>query len=238
MKRFEGFPARTDYTPVPRAFLSRILPGVTDAAEIKASLHLFAAIAGKRGRPRFVTFDELLADTALIDGIRDHDEPPKTTLHRALNHAVERGTFLEVVLEGEDDSRRVYLLNTAANREAVVAIRSGEIVLPGIGNRRALPPETTEPPPNVFSLYEQNIGMLSPLVADWLRDAEQQYSEQWVGDAIREAVARNRRYWQYIDGILAGWAERGKSDSVHRRRTSSRDLEKYVKGEYGDAVNR
>ncbi|MEE8353790.1 MAG: hypothetical protein V3S10_04970, partial [Dehalococcoidales bacterium] len=165
MRRFEGFPAKMDYTPVPRAFLSRVLPGITDAAEIKVSLHLFAAIAGKRGRPRFVAFDELLCDTALMEGIRDPDEAPEATLRHALDRAAERGTFIEVVLEGEADRQRVYLLNTAADREAVAAIRSEEIQLPGTGGRRALPPETPAPPPNVFALYEQNIGLLTPMIA-------------------------------------------------------------------------
>ena len=234
MKRFEGFPARTDYTPVPRAFLSRVLPGMTDAAEIKASLHLFAAIAGKRGQPRFVTLDELLRDTALIDGIRDRDEPPEATLRRALDRAVARGTFLEVILEGEDDSRRVYLLNTAADREAVAAIRSGEITLPGTGDRRALPPETPPPPSNVFALYEQNIGMLTPMIAEELRDAEKQYPEQWIGDAIREAASLNKRNWRYIARILENWVARGRSDAS----AGKGDPDKYVKGKYGHMVNR
>ncbi len=232
MKRFDGFPARMDYSPVPRVFLSRVLPGMTDAAEIKACLHLFAAIAGKRGRPRFVAFDELVADAALVNGIRDRNDAPETTLRCALDRAVERGTFLEVVLQGEVDSRRVYLLNTAADREAVAAIRSGEITLPGTGDRRALPPETPPPPPNVFALYEQNIGLLTPMIAEELRDAEKQYPEQWIGDAIREAANLNKRNWRYIARILENWAARGRSDPSGGKN----DPDKYVKGKYGHMV--
>ncbi len=234
MKRFEGFPARMDYTPVPRAFLSRVLPGITDAAEIKASLHLFAAITGKRGRPRFVSLNELLSDTALMEGIRDGDEPPEATLRRALDRAVERATFLEVVLEGEADEVRVYLLNTSRDREAVDSIRSGETVLPGIGDRRALPPETPASPPNVFGLYEQNIGMLTPMIAEELRDAEQQYPEQWIGDAIREAASLNKHNWRYIARILENWAARGRSDPSGGKN----DPDKYIKGKFGHMVKR
>lgn len=234
MKRFEGFPAQMDYSPVPRAFLSRVLPGITDAAEIKASLHLFAAIAGKRGFPRFVSLNELLRDTALVNGIHDRDEPPEATLRRALDRAVERGTFLEILLEGEADSQRVYLLNTAADREAVDSIRSGKIKLPGTADRRALPPETPPPPPNVFALYEQNIGLLTPMIAEELRDAEKQYPEQWIGDAIREAANLNKRNWRYIARILENWKARGRSDPSGGKD----DLDKYVKGKYGHMVNR
>ncbi len=233
MRHFEGFPARMDYSPVPRVFLSRVLPGMTDAAEIKVSLHLFAAIAGKRGRPRFVTFDELVADAALVNGIRDRNTATRTTLQCALDRAVERGTFLEVVLEGEVDGRRAYLLNTAADRETVAAIRSEEITFPGTGGRRTLPPETPAAAPNVFALYEQNIGLLTPMIAEELRDAGKQYPELWISDAIREAANLNKRNWRYIARILENWTATGKSDP----RSGKDDPDKYVKGKYGHMVN-
>lgn len=236
MKRFEGFPARTDYAPVPRAFLSRILPYITDAAEIKASLHIFAALTGKRGTIRFVSRDELLRDTALMEGIRDGDDPPEATLGRALRQAVERATFLEVVLRGEDDAgeTRLYLLNTAADRAAVARIHAGELTLPGTDDRRVLPPETAASPPNVFGLYEENIGMLTPMIAEELRDAEKEYPEQWIGDAIREAASLNKRSWRYIARILENWAVKGRGDPSGGKA----DPDKYVKGKYGHMVNR
>src|SRR5947209_12830251 len=41
--------------------------------------------------------------------------------------------------------------------------------------------------PNIFVLYEQNIGLLSPLIADELKDAADQYPAEWIEAAFREA---------------------------------------------------
>jgi len=38
------------------------------------------------------------------------------------------------------------------------------------------PPER----PNIFKLYEENIGPLTPLIADALKDAEKTYPPEWV----------------------------------------------------------
>ena len=34
--------------------------------------------------------------------------------------------------------------------------------------------------PNIFSLYEANIGIITPLIAEELKDAELQYPEAWI----------------------------------------------------------
>src|SRR5206468_2494137 len=38
--------------------------------------------------------------------------------------------------------------------------------------------------PNIFVLYEQNIGLLSPLLADELKDAADQYPGEWIEAAF------------------------------------------------------
>jgi len=62
----------------------------------------------------------------------------------------------------------------------------------------------------VFSLYESNVGMLTPIIADQIKDAITTYSNGWVKDAIAEAVKREKRNWKYIDGILRGWKREGR----------------------------
>jgi DnaD/phage-associated family protein len=64
--------------------------------------------------------------------------------------------------------------------------------------------------PNIFKLYEQNIGLLTPLVADHLRDAADLYPEEWIEAAFREAVQHNIRKWSYISAILRNWETEGK----------------------------
>ncbi|HLY31416.1 MAG TPA: DnaD domain protein [Ktedonobacterales bacterium] len=64
--------------------------------------------------------------------------------------------------------------------------------------------------PNIYALYEQNIGLLLPLVAEELREAEEQYPWEWVEAAFREAVQQNKRKWSYIRAILKRWEVEGK----------------------------
>src|SRR5437763_11950136 len=64
--------------------------------------------------------------------------------------------------------------------------------------------------PNIFVLYEQNIGLLSPLIADQLRDAAEQYPPEWIEAAFREAVQHNKRKWNYISAILRRWETEGR----------------------------
>jgi DNA replication protein len=64
--------------------------------------------------------------------------------------------------------------------------------------------------PNIFVLYEQNIGLLSPLLADELKDAADHYPEEWIEAAFREAVQHNKRKWSYIRAILRRWETEGR----------------------------
>ncbi len=64
--------------------------------------------------------------------------------------------------------------------------------------------------PNIFVLYEQNIGLLSPLLADELKDAADLYPAEWIEAAFREAVQHNKRKWSYIRAILRRWETEGR----------------------------
>lgn len=64
--------------------------------------------------------------------------------------------------------------------------------------------------PNIFVLYEQNIGLLSPMIADELKDAADHYPAEWIEAAFREAVLHNKRKWSYIRAILRRWETEGR----------------------------
>ena len=55
MKKFSGFPARMEFTPVPNLFINSLMPQISDVTELKVTLHLFAALYRKLGYPRFIT---------------------------------------------------------------------------------------------------------------------------------------------------------------------------------------
>lgn len=64
--------------------------------------------------------------------------------------------------------------------------------------------------PNIFVLYEQNISLLSPLIAEELKDAADHYPADWIEAAFREAVQQNKRKWSYIRAILRRWETEGR----------------------------
>jgi len=236
MKQFDGFPARMEFTSIPNLFFSRLLPQIEDMAELMVTLHIFRLLYQKKGYPRYTAFSELLNDTSLIKSICRKAEPPEQVLKEALDKAIERGTFIHVISGGTENDEEIYLLNTAKDREVVSQLVNGEITLPGLKGRVKTTGMTMEPQPNIFSLYEQNIGMLTPIIADELREAEKLYPEEWIKDAIKEAVNQNKRNWRYIVAILERWNTEGKSDGTHRRHTKKADADKFRKQSYGHMV--
>ena len=236
MERFRGFPAKMQFTPLPNLFFSSLLPQISDIIELKISLHVLQALYQKRGYPRFITRGELLANTSLMSSLRETAKPPAEALHQALGMATKRGTILHMVLDRDGVPEDVYFLNTSSDRQVMAKIQGGELVLSGLETRQPAEVETGELP-DLFTLYEQNIGMLTPMIADELREAEKLYPETWIRDAIKEAVNQNKRKWSYISVILENWSAEGKSDGTYRR-DSKTDPDKYIKGKYGHMVRR
>ncbi len=65
---------------------------------------------------------------------------------------------------------------------------------------------------NAFTLYEQNIGPLTPLISQHITGLISDYTEVWVNRAIQEAAFSNVRKIKYISEICAGYKERGSPD--------------------------
>ncbi len=239
MKEFTGFPAKTRFTPIPNAFFSSLLPQISDIAELKTTLHIFWSLYGKRGYPRFITYRELLSNKSLLGSLREGEKLPSEVLSNALEMAIKRGTILHIVLERDGAPEDVYFLNTEPDRQVVAKIRNGELALAGLkAGRQAYPDVETEPPPDIFSLYEQNIGMLTPMIAEELREAEKLYPQGWIRDAIKEAVNQNIRKKSYILAILESWSTEGKSDGTHKRDIKKTGPDQYDKQKYGHIFQR
>jgi len=237
MKQFTGFPAKMQFTPLPNLFFSTLLPQISDMAELKITLHIFATLYRKRGYPRFVNYRELLNNTSLMRSLRETAEPPSEALHKALEMATKRRTILHIALDRDGAPEDIYFLNTEDNRQAVAKIRNGELVLRGLEVKKQTYIETDEQP-DIFTLYEENIGMLTPMIAEELREAEKLYPESWIRDAIKEAVNQSKHKWSYISAILERWSSEGKSDGTYRRDFKKTDPDKYIKGKYGHMVRR
>ena len=180
MKPFSGFPARMRFTPVPNPFFSSLLPQITDIAELKTTLHIFWALYGKKGYPRFTTYRELAGNKGLMSSLGQGKKPPDEALGGALEMAVKRGTILRMVLERDGAAEDIFFLNTESDRGVVAKIQKGELTLPGLKVGGKAQDFETERLPDIFTLYEQNIGMLTPLIAEELQEWEMTFSQQLI----------------------------------------------------------
>jgi DnaD/phage-associated family protein len=232
MKGFPGFPpGKTELVWMPDPVFSEVLPLIDDLNELKVTLNCYWRLSKGQGNIRFVRCRDLLADEDLLAGlVTEPSERPAQALATALERAVARGTLLHVQLEGDQESEDWYFANTPKGRAAVQRIEQGDWP--------EAPPSVTHAAatrPNIFVLYEQNIGMLQPLIADELREAEQEYPAVWIEEAFRLAAKANVRRWSYVQAILERWTTEGKRDEASRR-VSEADHRRYIEGKYADHI--
>jgi DNA replication protein len=240
MTLFAGFPAgKNPYVPIPEVFFTVLLPEIEDMAELKVTLHLFWLLAQKKGDPRCVSDRELLSDAVLLRSHKRKGDPRpvEERMQHGLEQAIARGTILRIYLKllndisDEEELIGWYFFNTSRSRKVVQELQGGEVLpaslleaemepVAAAGTMGRVAAQTRFEAathvqaqierPNIFILYEQNIGLLSPLIADELKDAEDQYPSEWIEAAFREAVLHNKRKWSYIRAILRRWETEGR----------------------------
>jgi DNA replication protein len=252
MTGFVGFPdSKMKQVIVPDFFFTDLLPQIDDLAELKVTLHCIWLLNEKTGEYRYLRGDELREDATLLAGLALESDlrTPSEVLKDALQRCVARNTLLrleittvseEVTADGkpvEDTHEDWYFLNTAKGRQAVAMIRQGRLN----ELRAAMPAEARlkVERPNIFIQYEQNINLLTPLIAEQLRDMERTYPPEWINEAFEIAVSRNRRNLRYIQTILKRWETEGKDGD--RYEETGRDSEegrrkKYIPDEYSDII--
>jgi DnaD/phage-associated family protein len=213
MRKFTGFTDYETLTQIPDSFFRQLLKEIAEADELKVTLYALWRFEHMEGRVRFLRtedFTEVLPNPSL-----------------ALEKAVQRGSLLKV----EKNAAVLIFLNSPRGRAAADAFAKGQRDVPEGAAPSNPPPER----PNIFKLYEENIGPLTPLIADALKDAEQTYPPEWVAEALEIAVKSNKRNWKYVEAILRRWKEEGHAKKQDRR-DAQEDGRRYVEGEYADYI--
>ncbi len=226
MPAFAGFPpGKSPYIPLPEQFFTALLPEIEDINELKVTLHLFWLLYRKHGTPRCASDRELLADPQLRRALRRQGDPRplEERLRAALEAALTRGTMLRVRVRVDGELVTWYFFNTDRSRQVVAQLLhdevSPELLLELEGPAGTTPGERLIEleieRPNIFTLYEQNVGLLPPLLAEELREAEERYPRDWIEEAFRLAIHQNKRRWSYIRAILNRWETDGKGEQAH-----------------------
>lgn len=206
---FSGFPpGELSTTPIPDLFFSHVAPAIEDVAELKVSLHLFWRHHRRRGQFPGISLVSLLGDASLRRGLKGDAEGWQRAVVRGLNRAVQRGVFLQFALEGKP----CYCPNTAPNRALLAKHKlettRAEISVEGLPARKPAP--APDAPSAIRTLYERHIGLVTPIVATELAEAEQRYPVSWLEDAFAEAAQRGKRSWRYVLAVLRGWEAGGR----------------------------
>lgn len=242
---FPGFATpQARLVAVPDEFFVRLLPQLDHLGELKLLLHVFWLLTNRESEQRHVAEQELFGDPALLKSIRAGQSRPAADLLRdAIERAVVRRVLLRVQVNDAGAPQVWYFLNSPAGRRALATARVATLPaadgLPARSEDAAAdaPSLLTADQPTIFSLYEQNVGLLTPLIADALRAAEERYPAGWVRDAIRESAERNRRSWRYIQRILERWETEGRGDATHRDGPwPPANADRYTRGRYGRLV--
>ena len=224
---FTGFPRNVRYTPVPNPLFGRLLEQIDDLDELKCTLRIIWLVHQKKGYPRFVYLREMTSDPTLVRTLSGGSEEAADRVGSALQKAVERGTLVTGTVTQEGVTQRLYAVNTEAYRGALSEIESTDAQ-----REQVEPGDSGAPPderPNIFSLYEDNIGMLNPMIAEQLKEAEETYPADWIEDAFKEAVSRNVRNWRYVSKILERWEQDGRTDGGPGRHPEKAGYQEYFR---------
>ncbi len=244
---FIGFPEKMKSVVVPDLFFSDLLPLIDDLGELKLTLHCFWLLNEQPSAVKYLRGDDLRRDQRLLDSLRVESElrTPQQALEDALQRAVARNTLLRLEIEkpGPDDDpanpmkEDWYFVNTPKGRQTLALVRQGKL-----DELQAAIPEEARlrvDRPNIFVIYEQNIGYLTPMIADQLRDMEKSYAPEWIDEAFQIAVGRNRRNLRYVQAILKRWETEGKDSENHEdagRDTTAKRRRGYLPDEYSDII--
>ncbi len=217
MSAFAGFTSSETFTQLPDSFI-HLLKEIDDVAELKVTLYAIWRIEHIEGHFRALCETDFEAESLGL-GLNE--------IQIGLEKAVKRGTLLR----SQHEADVFYFLNSPRGRLAVEAFAKGDWresakIMSAPGRKS-----------NIFKLYEENIGALTPLLADMLREAEKNYPSAWFEEAFEIAVSRNIRNWKYVEAILSRWKENGK-DERKDQQDIVKDAKRYTDSDFSEFINR
>jgi len=218
MNNFKGFSDSENFTQVPDSFFRLLLKEIKDTDELKVTLYAIWWIDHTEGPFRALCETDFASKELGLSA---------EEISHGLEKAVKRGS----ILQSQHEADVFYFLNSARGRATAEAFAKGQWRKSG-KIMSALPER-----PNIFKLYEENVGPLTPLIADMLKEAEELYTEEWFEEAFTIAVKNNKRNWRYVEAILKRWKEDGKNERKDQQNTY-KNFKRYTEGEFDEYFKR
>ena len=213
---FSGFGA-DNLCEVPCELFTQLLPELKDADEIKITLYALWHAWQNGFSLGFTQFD-IEQDSRFFKSL-------SSPLSETLRKVVEKN----ILIAANKNNTQRYYVNSQAGRDAALRLAHSDIPeynAPGFG----IDGHRSE----IFSLYENNIGALTPMMSEILAEAEKAYPLTWIEKAITIAVKNNIRRWRYVEAIIKSWQQEG-FDGENRANTEA-DYRRYIRGEFSEYV--
>lgn len=218
VRPIDGFPLADDYavTRVPNTVLGRVLAGVEDVGVIKLIFRAVWLLERQSGYPRIISVEQLRTDRVVSVVFGD-----ASAFDRALGYAVECGILVRIWVDGVER----LMLNTESARRA-----STEVGVNGESDEEDGwdSPAVRSVEANAFRAYEENIGVLSPMIRESILSSLEDFTDEEITEAIRIAVENESRSWSFVSGVLRRWAREGVPDEPRTKYPSRRSGERDV----------
>ncbi len=214
MPPFTGFTSKETFTQIPDSLLM-LMNEIDDIAELKVTLFAIWRIERIEGHFRALCRTDFTPEALGLSA-------------KQIQDGLEKATARKTLLAASHESDTFYFLNSPRGRLAAEAFAKG--------NWRESARVFSAPKSNLFKLYEENIGALTPLISEMLREAETLYPAVWFQEAFEIAVSRNARNWKYVEAILKRWKENGK-DERKNQSDLVEDAKRYSDSEFSEFIN-
>tara|TARA_B100002052_G_C15862931_1_gene590985 strand:+ start:7 stop:741 length:735 start_codon:yes stop_codon:yes gene_type:complete len=230
MKTDNGFKFNNrNYIPIPIELTSSLLKDIDSYEEFKCTLRIFSLIFSLRPKRLWISFEELIADPVLLESIHPGNSQNKTEIIiKSIYAAKKRKTIVIREKVKDQIQNSIILINDKISNELLKRKDIGNLDN-GLDLEQTDFQSSQKPQSNIYGLYEDNIGQMTPLLAEELKLAEKKYPNSWIQEAITEAVKNNIRNWKYISSILNRWQIEGRTNGESTRYSKKSERESQLR---------
>ena len=210
LQKFSGFgDGKANKITFPNGFFQDLLPLIEDLDELRITLFYFWFQNQQEKKTVCFRAADWLENKRFI-ALFGND---RSRIESSLEKAISQGIFLMAENSQSCAGERIYFLNSPRGRATFQALTEGKIKFEDLDTTSVI---SNSEKPNIYKLYEENIGAITPIMAEILKDDEAHYPDYWITEAITIAVKQNARNWKYVQAILESWQKEGR-DAKERK---------------------
>ncbi|MQF83047.1 DnaD domain protein [SAR202 cluster bacterium AD-802-E10_MRT_200m] len=217
MEKYTDAHSPSIIVPVPGLIFGPVLEGIHDVVELKCILRTMFLLHRNRTMNGVIKLDDVLEDVIVSKSLHGNNKgEQRAIVERAVDVAVAYGILLKKSFQMVESDEVWLFLNNLANRKLIDRTQK-ELQLTQPFSVVAVT-ENSSSKINIFQLYEELIGIITPMIAERLKELEQEYSVSSIEEAFRVAAMHDKHRLSYIEGILRSWKEGDRKNGSRGRR--------------------